>query len=216
MKDLIVLVADNDAEQTINSLLQRANLNYLFNINFLQNGFDIIRNAGKDAGTRKDAPSLLRSYLTTHKHALVLFDYEGCGREGQVSCENVENELEEALTKNGWDKESVSVVVFDPEVEIWVWSGYNSPQVRNFLGWKDTTTDLENWLEQNNFKKPGEIKPVRPKEAVEAIWRITRKKHSSSHFAQLATDISKKNLDACNDRAFLKFKSTLQKWFGNV
>lgn len=217
MKDLIILVADADAEQTIKSLLQRDKLNYLLDISLSRDSFDIIRNAkGKDGGTRKDAPALLRPFLATHKHAMVLFDYEGCGREGQLSCEEVEKELEETLIKNGWDKDNISVVVFEPEVEMWVWSGYTSPHVRKFLGWKDDSVDLENWLIQHDFKKPGELKPIRPKEAVLEIWKMNKRHPSSHYFAQLAADISKRNLDACSDRAFLKFKDSLQKWFGKV
>jgi hypothetical protein len=62
------------------------------------------------------------------------------------------------------------------------------------------------------YTQQGEVKPKRPKEALEQALRLARKSRSSSIFRQLAQRVSVKR---CTDPAFLKFKATLQRWFGD-
>jgi hypothetical protein len=63
----------------------------------------------------------------------VLFDYYGCGAEHEMAPEEIEDEVEEKLSRSGWEDRARCVVI-DPELEVWVWS--DSPEVDRCLGWK--------------------------------------------------------------------------------
>ena len=54
-----------------------------------------------DPGIRRNSVELLRGYLTSCQYALVILDWEGCGREEQQSPADLEKELQEKLEKMG-------------------------------------------------------------------------------------------------------------------
>ncbi|AEJ61528.1 hypothetical protein Spith_1263 [Spirochaeta thermophila DSM 6578] len=198
--DLVVLVADKDMEVAIRRLLQcRADsLKIRGNITFA-----VHTHPQRDPGVLNDGVNFLRNFVGKCSHALVLFDREGCGRE-HLSAERLEEEMEAQLHRNGWSRESVSVIVLDPELEIWVWSG--SSHVSKVIGLSEQ--ELDSLLKEvpcNALKKP-----LRPKEALKEALRRSTRPFSSSIFDSLAKDVS---LTKCQDRAFKKFKATLRRWF---
>jgi hypothetical protein len=202
--DLITLVADKDTEHTLKGLFSRHHSFGIQDISKANN--HIIVHQNRDGGVRSGCVDLLRPYSNDYKHALVLFDHEGCGQEDK-SCEELENELEQEFVKTGWG-ERVSVIILYPEIEAWVWS--DSPHIEEILGWRERTPNLRNWLKTKGFIKNEEIKPTRPKEAVEEAMREARKPRSSAVYQQIAERVSFKN---CTDKSFLKLKTTLQEWF---
>lgn len=115
--------------------------------------------------------------------------------------------MESRLSQSGWG-ERASVVVPDPELETRVWS--DSPQVSEVLGWAGKQPDLVTWLISKRLLAPDEIKPDRPKEAMDLALREVRKSKSSALFQQLAQSVS---LERCGDPAFLKLKNILRRWF---
>lgn len=135
-----------------------------------------------------------------------MFDHEGCGRE-QKTRESLENEVASSLSKSGWGNRA-SVIIIEPELENWVFS--DSPEVDAVFGWKDKNPTLRSWLKEKGFLSEGQIKPSRPKEAVEAVLRHVRLPRSSSIYARLAERVG---LRRCSDQAFLKLKRCLQLWF---
>lgn len=137
--------------------------------------------------------------------ALVLLDREGSGKE-TLSREEMEADIEHRLAISGWGDRAVAVV-FDPELEIWVWS--DSPQVDEVLGWGARTPNLRTWLVEKVWLQPGEIKPARPKEALEDVLRQVRRARSSAIYLELAQKVS---FQKCTDPAFLKLKHYLQDW----
>jgi hypothetical protein len=137
---------------------------------------------------------------------LLLFDREGCGREN-CSTEELEEGIGRELVDTGWGENS-AVVILDPELENWVWS--DSPHVDEELGWKDHHPPLRTWLIQRGLLQAQTVKPLRPKEAVEAALREVRKPRSPSLYSDLAEKVS---LMRCGDRSFVKLKTTLQQWF---
>ena len=97
--------------------------------------FEIRRHVNRDSGCRTNAANFLRPYLRAYHYALVIFDRHGCGSRG--TREEIQEEVEIDLTRNGWEGRSKAIVI-DPELEVWVWS--RSPIVAEVLGWD---TDFE-------------------------------------------------------------------------
>ncbi len=201
-KDLIVLAADKDTRFTVEGLLGR---HQALNIRPLK--YEIITHPEHDPGCLTRSDGILKLYHKTHRFALVLFDREGCGKE-KTPREDLEQEVEDQLTRVGWSSRA-AVLVIDPELEIWVWS--DSPHVISELGWKDQDQDIRTWLIEQGFPNDqDQQKPARPKEAMEAVLKRSKKPKSSAIFRSRAEKVS---LSRCADAAFLKFRTVLQGWF---
>jgi hypothetical protein len=78
------------------------------------------------------------------------------------------------------------------------------------FGWTERRPNLKDWLKIRGFLIDNQIKPVRPKEALEEALREVRKPRSSSLYQLLAEKVS---LQKCTDNSFNKLKILLQKWF---
>ncbi|BCM88671.1 hypothetical protein IAD21_00512 [Abditibacteriota bacterium] len=200
-KDLIVLVADGQMGSTITGLLSRPQ-----RLGIREISFDIRVHPWRDAGCRGEGHTFLSSFTAQYSRALVMFDREGCGQETMTRI-SLESDMEERLSVSGWD-DRAACVVFDPELEIWVWS--DSPHVARILGWPDREAELRAFLTQKAYFVGQEQKPKRPKEAVEAALKNARLPRSSSRYQELAERVSFRH---CTDVGFLKFKATLQSWF---
>jgi hypothetical protein len=200
-KDLVVLTADMNTQFAVRGILSR---HQSLRISKLDPDFFV--HPQKDPGVYHNAHDFLRFAAKTHRHALVLMDREGSGQENK-SREDLEGELEQALSRSGWDGRA-SAVVLDPEIEIWVWS--DSSHVDHELGWLQQARGLRPWLQEKGFLGEGSLKPDRPKEAMEAALRSVRKPRSSAIYQALAEKVS---LTKCQDPAFLKLKAVLQAWF---
>jgi hypothetical protein len=200
-KDLLVLVADKNAESAVRGLLTRSR-----SLEIREIAVDIYLHPEKDSGCLTRGQDFLRPFINSHAHALILFDREGSGQEQETRAA-LENEVEKRLEASGWEGRSAAIV-FDPELDIWVWS--DSPHVEKILSWRDRDPDLRSWLRQQGLLIGGHTKPERPKEALEKALREVRKPRSSELYRRLAEHVS---LSRCRDPAFLKFKETLRKWF---
>ena len=135
-----------------------------------------------------------------------MFDREGCGKDSSQSGQ-LEEIASSALLRNGWGDRAAAIVL-DPELEKWVFS--DSPEVDAALGWKGKNPSLRKWLESKEYLVPGQLKPARPKDAMEAALRHVRMPRSSSIYGRLAECVS---IGRCTDGAFQKLKLTLQTWF---
>lgn len=197
-KDLVVLVPDKNMEASLRGLLSRCAALGLRDVTF-----DLFVHPERDPGCLLKSHQFLRSFTGQYDHALVLLDREGSGQaeRGRV---DLEAEMETRLTESGWEGRAAAVVI-DPELEVWVWS--DSPHVGPGLGLEK---DSNAWLQDAGFLQPGQIKPVRPKEAVERALRMARRPRSSAIYLNLARRVS---TSRCSDPAFLKLKSTLGAWF---
>ncbi len=196
MKDLIVLVADKTMRASVEGIFKRHGA-----LRIRPFKHDIFFHPEHDPGVLNKAHEFLRPFTTQYSYAMVMFDREGCGRE--ATAEKLQIEVQDNLDRVGWRGRS-SVVVLEPELEVWVWS--DSPHVANILGLKGN--ELSNLLK--NYSRPGYPKPVRPKEAMERALRQSQIPRSSSLYAELAGKVS---LTRCTDVAFVRLKTTLQQWF---
>lgn len=204
--ELIVLVADGQMKQVVATLLAKRGPAMGFTPPTMAQG-DLITHSEKDGGCVNRPDALLASYLRTHRRAIVMFDREGCGQESK-SREGLEDQVETLLAEKGWG-DRARAIVFDPELEQWIWS--RSVHVANALGWVEKSEHVYDWLLGHGFLAAADqVKPTRPKEAVEAVLREVRKPRSGAIYAAIA---EKASVAQCQDPAFLKFRDTLREWF---
>src|SRR5512146_960457 len=126
MKDLIILVADLDTEYSLRGLLSRPKAIGIQTITF-----DIFPHPHRDPGCLLESVDFLRGFTRQYRHALVIFDHEGCGRETQTPA-GLAATVAAGLANSGWSDRAMPIILV-PELEIWVWS--DSPQVDAALGW---------------------------------------------------------------------------------
>jgi hypothetical protein len=200
-RDLLVLVADRNMEMAVRGVLARRK-----SLGIRQVTVDVRRHPEHDCGCRQGGVEFLSVFIGQYQHALLVFDREGCGQD-EDPAEQIESELQGALAGAGWG-DRAAVIVPDPELEIWVWS--ESPHVETELGWSGQQPGLREWLCERGFLEVGQVKPARPKEALEAALRAVGKSRSSALFGALAERVS---LKKCEDRAFVKLRATLGGWF---
>lgn len=203
MKDLIILVADQNMRDSIEGLIPKLPLA----LNISPFTYDIRVHPYRDPGCRTQSANFLTSFKNIYKFSLVLFDKEGCGKES-LSRTELETEVEESLSKTGWG-DRAKVVVIEPELENWIW--VKSPKLAEIINW-DSIQSLYQWLRDQNYLSGANPKPNSPKEAFEKVLYIKKKRRSSSIYKQIASTVSFKR---CTDPSFLKFIQIISVWFPN-
>ena len=202
--DLVALVADKNMKFAVRGVLRRHQALRIRPIRA-----DVLDHPRRDAGCYGECEDFLRPFQDMYSYALVVFDREGCGREGLGRVE-LQREVEERLATAGWSGRNRAIVI-DPELEAWVWS--DSPRVDDVLGWRGRNPDLRSWLRQERLLEANKAKPADPKEAVLRALREARRKPSSSLFETLANCVS---LTRCQDTSFAELRSTLRRWFADA
>jgi hypothetical protein len=200
-EDLIVLVADTSMQFALRGILNRHQ-----SLRTRPIDSRVIRHIDNDPGCLREGPDFLRPWISKSKHALLILDLHGCGRD-QARRESVEEDLEDRLARSGWGERAVAIVI-DPELEAWVWT--ESPHLEPALGWRAGRSALRQLLCDSGLWDAGSPKPNRPQRALDLILRSTRKRRTSALFSQLAATVS---LDRCTDPAFQKLKAILPTWF---
>ena len=205
MKDLYVLVADQDMAETLKAVLDRPK-----SLGIQPIEYQVARHVGRDPGCCRDASRPLRPYLDWYRKAVVVFDKDGCGRE-DAPREQIQRDVEQDLTSNGWDGDRAKAVVIEPELEAWVWTG--SPHVARILGWKGGYDALKDWLVKRCLWVENDAKPTDPKAAMEAVLRETKRPLSAALFGALAKRTTWRR---CQCPAFAELKNVLKRWFGDA
>lgn len=200
-RDLIVLVADRNMRAALSGILNRPE-----SLKIRQPTFVVRVHSRRDPGVLHQAHAFLRAFAGKYKHAMVVFDREGCGKE-EVDRAGLEAEVESRLARNGWP-DTAATIVLDPELESWVWS--DSREVDQCLGWREQPEGLRVWLVQQGLLDVRQSKPARPKEAMEAVLRRVKHARSSAVYKNLAQRVG---FARCTDPAFVKLKQTLRRWF---
>jgi hypothetical protein len=198
-RDLILLVADRDQEATMRSLLQRPQA-----LGIKKVSFDVRVHPRRDPGCRLEAHEFLRPFARQYRHALVIFDHAGCGRE-ELTATELEGEVCAGIRPIWEDR--AAVVVVDPEIEIWIWS--QSPHVARAVGWEKKQPPLRQWLRERGLWGDAP-KPPDPKAAMEAALREVRRPRSSSIFGEIA---GRASVEGCSDLSFGRCRQVLDGWF---
>lgn len=199
-RDLVLLVADKSIAQAITGLLLRTKALGLRGI-----AYEIRVHQQRDPGCRVDAAAFLRPFASQFEHALVVFDRDGCGSEAPR--QEIEEGVESELRRNGWGPRARAVVI-DPELEVWVWTPFDS--LAHELGWGKRFTPLREWLREKGHWATEAAKPLDPKRALEAAMRARRRPKSASTFRRLAEVL---RFQECSDDAFQKLREVLVEWF---
>lgn len=200
-KDLVILAADKDMQFTLKGLLSKPE-----RLGIRPVACEILVHSNHDPGCLLDGHNLLRVYQGLYKHAVVMLDRDGCGKESEARA-NLESEVEQRLRESGWG-DRCAAVVLDPELENWVWS--QSPEVDRALGWTGANPDLRSALKEAGLLSENAAKPPDPKAAMKYALQKTRVNPSASIYFEIAQSVSFKR---CSDPSFIKFKSVLQSWF---
>lgn len=201
--DLFVLTADSQIQRTIQTLLTHRRTA----LNIGDVSFDIQRHPRQDPGCRSASGSFLEAVRDSHAKALVVFDFEGCG-ENHLDAASLESSLERDLRDRGWEEDRVAYVVINPELEAWVF-GASFHHIRRAVGWSESQRPLD-WLASNGYRSQSTGKPEDPKAALEALLFQSRRTRSAKLYEDLARNVT---LTRCQDPAFQKLRSTLQRWF---
>lgn len=202
MTDLVVLVADKNTEYAVHGLLARPRALRIHRVSA-----DIRVHPERDPGCFCHGATFLGSLVQQYQYAMLMMDREGSGQEHRLSKTEMEESLEKELRRAGWSNRSAAIVL-EPEIEVWMWN--DSVHVEEVLGWKGHDPRLRDWLSANNWVERNNIKPNRPKEALESALRQIRRPRSSALYEAMASKVS---LDRCVDPGFIKFKTTLRAWF---
>ncbi len=201
MKDLIVLVADKNMDFLIRGLFPR-----IPKIEQVREfSFEPLVHPYQDPGIYNEAHDFLRPFTSKYAHAIVILDHAGCGREEKTR-EEIEQDIESKLAQSGWQNR-VCAIVIEPELENWIW--VSEVRVAEAISWENAT-GIYDWLHKNNWKEKEELKPARPKEALEATLRACRTPRSSAIYREIS---SKASYRQCQDQAFLKLLNQLKDWF---
>jgi hypothetical protein len=199
--DLAVLVADRDAYLCIESLLNRS-----ANLGFRAISFSVFKHDNRDNGVFKQGHDYLRAQSRKFKFAITVCDREGCGREKEP-VEIIEHTMEQNLRSNGWEGRAAAILIA-PELEVWMWGDWHA--LATNTRWNEGPAALKRWLLERGLIQPDNAKPNRPKETFERVLRQSGIPASPRIFAAVAQNAE---TDRCVDRAFLKLRSTLQRWF---
>lgn len=202
-KDLLALTADPQMQRTVETLLgcRRPALG------IRPIDYDVVRHPRRDPGCRVNAGALINPQRNLYRKAMVIFDYAGCG-ERQRTAPDLETALEQEYAAAGWGPDRIVFLVIEPELEAWLFGGSDA-HLRNAVSWPRPGT-IREWLHTQGHLQPDAGKPTDPKAAIKAVLTQSRIPLSSEIFEAQARRTS---LARCQDRAFQKFRSTLQRWF---
>jgi hypothetical protein len=202
--DLIVLVADKNAEYGMRGLLSRPQALGIRRIEF-----EVYVHPQRDPGCARRAHDFLRPFASRYARALVVFDREGCGRNGDP-VDAIAKDVKDRLAANGWG-DRADAIVLDPELEAWVFGSWRESwrEVERCLGWQ-CSTRLRDWLADEGLWSVGRPKPDCPKEALERALRAAGRPRSSAIYECLGRRVS---LQRCSDPQFNRLRTTLARWF---
>jgi hypothetical protein len=96
MKDLVVLAADKNIEDTLKGLLTRHQSLDIRPINA-----QIYTEPGHDPACAQRGVNILSNFSKQYKYALLIFDYEGSGKE-DIQPGSLQNKLNEEFSRSPW------------------------------------------------------------------------------------------------------------------
>ncbi|MDA3788907.1 MAG: hypothetical protein PF503_10495 [Desulfobacula sp.] len=206
MRDCIFLLADTNMEAAFKGFLCRDQFHQslqcgTFDFDMRQ---DLVVAAGaNDPGLYNRGHEILKPYIQTHTHAVLVLDSEWAGSPG---AEAIDANISANLYQSGWRKDNCRVIVIEPELESWTWQ--RNDHVARHLGLASASS-FPNAIAKNVWPD-GQAKPDHPKETLEAVLRTNRIPRSSSIYKNITSRVS---VDGCEDQSFQLLRTTLQAWF---
>ncbi|NQU63539.1 MAG: hypothetical protein HQ517_04555, partial [SAR324 cluster bacterium] len=195
MRDCIFLLADANMKAAFEGFLCREQFHrslgcgsFGFNANL-----DLKVAAGDcDPGLYTRGHELLRPFLNTHAHAIIVLDAEW---EGSPGAAEIVEHVTMHLLLSGWKENNSKVIVIDPELENWIWQ--RNIHVATALG-LNSSNDFSSLIKEDIWPD-GQAKPNRPKETLEGVLESKRIPRSSSIYKKITSRVS---VRGCKDGAF--------------
>lgn len=205
MKDLLIYVADADAQAFMNSLLNRPLALGIRDITF-----DVERHPQRDSGMIQSGSELARMQKGRYQKALLTWDHHGSGRDHKQSPAQVCDEIQNKLNAYSW-RDNSAVVIFVPELEQWIWYSENA-----LIAYCGISSDqLNRWLADRSEKRGRAIdvlKAEQPKELFEYLMRDRLKRTISPRdFAGIGKLAGVNGLMECE--SFRAIVDILRAWF---
>jgi hypothetical protein len=200
MQDLVVLVADKNMQFALQGALARPQA-----VGIRPVTYEFRSHMGRDGGVRTSGAAVLAREAGRFRHALMLLDFEGCGQEDDPL--GLESELDRQL-QAVWGERAKAIVI-SPEVDVWLWGADNA--LREAVHWPQHGP-IRDWLQGRGFEFNADGKPLRPKEALDAMRPVHKQPRSSALYEKITGKIS---LQKCTDPAFIRLRSQLGIWFGS-
>ena len=140
MKDLVLLVADKNAQFALKGALNRPEA-----WAFAPSSLSFACIPAGDGGTRKSGPEMLALERRRFSHALLVLDFEGCGTD-LPNATALETQLDKKLSSQ-WKTDAKSIVI-EPELDVWVWGADNA--VEAVIEWP-AGKGVREWLLEQGF-----------------------------------------------------------------
>jgi hypothetical protein len=163
-----------------------------------------------------NAIELLRPFLRSCTHALVIRDLHGSGWEDR-GLEALERMLVAGLLDSGWAEGRAAAIVVEPEIEAWL--RFDSTHLRELIRERarrnrDSTalffqTEINAAIDQNGGLNPLG-KPANPKEVFEHLLETFGVQRSNAIYGKLA---GSESLRGCVVPSFNRLLHLLQGWF---
>jgi hypothetical protein len=206
-RDCVFLLADKNMRASFEGFFSRQGFHHSLKCGRMDIDptQDLIVAAGdNDPGLYTRAHEILRSFINTHQHAVVVLDAKWSGSPGAADiCAHIGS----MLSASGWPADRFTVIVIDPELENWIWQ--RSIHVAKEIGF-ESLHDMETDIDLSRAWPDEQYKPTSPKDTLEAILRKKRIPRSSAIYKKITSQVS---VSDCRDSAFLLLAGKLREWF---
>jgi len=205
MKDLLVFVADADAQAFMRGILEKPRA-----LGIRPISVDIDRHPLKDPGMVQTGPELTGMRKEDYQKVILMFDFHGSGREHRMTSDTLRTQLQARLDSLTWTGNS-SVAVLVPELEYWCW--YCETAIRRHYQVKED--NLARWTSQEATDlgiSLDDLKLQQPKELFEYVVKDRlRRTISPRDFYEIGRLASVKAL--LKSDSFKSIVTALRGWF---
>lgn len=203
-RELIILVADGTMRAVFTAFFERQFHHALTCAAFEFNPrLDIVHDPlNTDGGVHRRCHDILRPYLKTHRHALVVLDQQFGG---ERPAESVRGDVEQLLVANGWAGRAAAAVI-EPELEVLLWQ--DNANVERAL--RHQGPSLRRLLAADGRWPENAAKPRAPKEVILGLIRANRAGPAVAVYSHIVRTVS---TAGCVDPAFHCVRDALRAWF---
>ena len=196
--DLAVLVADTQCKAVVEAVLARPAAVGIRTVAAVVNV-----HPGRDPGVVNSGAAVLAQLGHSYTHGLLICDVEGSGWRGEAGA--LEEKLEQEL-RQAWGG-GAAAIVLQPELEEWL---VGARSALGKLGRRDAADVTALWR-RRGYLGEGEVKPRRPKEAIEAWLEHVGERRTSAVYREVAAGASLKA--SCAGRSWPRLVELLRRWF---
>ncbi|MEG3759283.1 hypothetical protein V5096_15150 [Pseudoalteromonas carrageenovora] len=213
MRDIIFLVADGEMQATVEGFFDNEAFDQRlqcarFEFDTKQ---DLIKHPRKDPGVYNEGHHFLKSYLETHRYAVLMVDFDFNDNLDVMDYERFCDDIKAKMRSVGWPDERFFVMAINPELEVLMWQS-DTRRIEHIFDYKGQPGGLRSWLQERNLWDEGLSKPQDPKAAIDKVrgqsWG--RKKTHSQIFKRIAKEVS---FRGCEDESFNGLLQQIQAWY---